>query len=345
MHPHARRAEAQPPRAARSTRRRAAAQRGGVVVGVVALVVLLGGALALQAPGPTDLATPAPSPTPSSATPAPPPPERPPLPDEPQPAAAGEGEESAGNSEASDGEAGDGGAPVPGSTPGTPVAPGGTVGTPTSAATGAPLPGGPASTGAPTQPVATSGPVLLVDEGWLLATAAATGIPARALDAYGTADLTVANERPNCSLGWNTLAGIGFIESRHGSFGGSVLGGDGVVRPPIVGVALDGGGVAHIPDSDGGRLDGDAALDRAVGPMQFIPATWARWGADANGDGVADPQNIDDAALAAARYLCASGDLTTSESWRRAILTYNRSDAYVANVAEVATRYARASQG
>ncbi|MDN5570732.1 MAG: lytic murein transglycosylase [Propionibacteriaceae bacterium] len=194
-------------------------------------------------------------------------------------------------------------------------------------------------------PVAWSGPVILVDEGWLVSTAQRTGIPARALDAYGSADLTVATERPNCALGWNTLAAIGHVESRHGSYGGSTLGGDGVVRPPVVGIPLDGAGVAHIPDSDGGRYDGDTQYDRAVGPMQFIPGTWARWGTDANGDGVADPQNIDDAALTAARYLCASGDLTTAESWRRAILTYNRSDAYVAQVAEVAARYARASQG
>ena len=46
-------------------------------------------------------------------------------------------------------------------------------------------------------------------------------------------------------------------------------------------------------------------LDRAVGPMQFLPASWARYGADGNGDGVRDPHQLDDAALAAAAYLCA----------------------------------------
>ncbi len=44
--------------------------------------------------------------------------------------------------------------------------------------------------------------------------------------------------------------------------------------------------------------------DRAVGPMQFLPGTWGRWGSDGDRDGVSDPQDVDDAALAAARYLC-----------------------------------------
>ena len=43
--------------------------------------------------------------------------------------------------------------------------------------------------------------------------------------------------------------------------------------------------------------------------MQFIPSTWRTWQTDGDGDGVADPNDIDDAALAAAGYLCQSGDL------------------------------------
>ena len=66
------------------------------------------------------------------------------------------------------------------------------------------------------------------------------------------------------------------------------------------------GPVAAIPDTDNGRWDGDKVWDRAVGPMQFIPATWQGAGRDGDGDGVANPNDIDDAALAAADYLCPS---------------------------------------
>jgi membrane-bound lytic murein transglycosylase B len=85
-----------------------------------------------------------------------------------------------------------------------------------------------------------------------------------------------------------------------------------------------------------------------VGPMQVIPSTWARRGADGDGDGTADPQHPDDAALAAARYLCASGgDLTaSSSSWGQAVLSSNRSEDHVRHVLSVANGYAdRADAG
>ena len=69
-------------------------------------------------------------------------------------------------------------------------------------------------------------------------------------------------------------------------------------RLRLYGVALDGDGTVAIPDSDGGELDGDAEHDRAMGPMQLIPQTWRNWHVDGGGDGVEDPQNIDDAGFA-----------------------------------------------
>src|SRR5437764_60980 len=84
------------------------------------------------------------------------------------------------------------------------------------------------------------------------------------------------------------------------SFAGAVLHSDGLSTPRVIGIALNGNGTALIRDTDGGRLDGDTVYDRAVGPMQFIPSTWAGWSVDANGDGRADPFNIFDAAAAAA---------------------------------------------
>ena len=106
---------------------------------------------------------------------------------------------------------------------------------------------------------------------------------------------------------WTLLAGIGRVESDHGRYGGSELGTDGLPRPAIVGIALNGvGPVAAIADTDNGRWDGDKVWDRAVGPMQFIPSTWQYAGRDGDGDGVENPNDLDDAALAAADYLCPS---------------------------------------
>lgn len=178
--------------------------------------------------------------------------------------------------------------------------------------------------------------------------AARTGIPARALAAYAGVALHLADERPGCEITWVTLAAIGWVESHHGTLGGRTLQADGTPDRAIVGVPLDGGpGVRAIRDTDGGRWDGDPTWDRAVGPMQFIPSTWQRWQVDASGSGTADPQHIDDAALAAGRYLCASGggSLTQAEAWYRAVFAYNRSDAYVRSVLDAANTYAARANG
>ncbi len=178
------------------------------------------------------------------------------------------------------------------------------------------------------------------DPAWLDATAARTGIPVRALAAYARAHLQVAAEQPGCRVAWNTIAALGGVESQHGAINGSVLGDDGITRPAIRGPALDGGAFGAVHDTDGGGLDGDDQWDRAVGPLQFIPSTWQTWAADATGDGVADPDQIDDAALAAGRYLCHSGDLTRPGAWRRAVFSYNHSDVYVDDIARLANTYA-----
>lgn len=134
-----------------------------------------------------------------------------------------------------------------------------------------------------------------------------------------------------CPTPWWLLAGIGRVESHHGTAQGSRVGADGVTTVPIRGIPLDGRpGVAAIGDTDGGLLDGDTTWDRAVGPMQFIPSTWARWGADGDGDGVADPHNLYDAAASAALYLCVAGrgSLLDEAGQRSGLLAYNRSVPY-----------------
>ena len=165
-------------------------------------------------------------------------------------------------------------------------------------------------------------------------------IPARFLELYRGA---VSEQCP--TLPWSVLAAIGKIESNHGRFGGGQLQPDGRIAPPIIGIALDGTrGTARILDTDGGRLDGDAVFDRAVGPMQFIPGTWMSYGIDASRDGVADPHNAIDATWSAARYLCALGADDPSRV-ADAIWSYNHSWEYVEEVMAQASAYATAAAG
>jgi membrane-bound lytic murein transglycosylase B len=157
-------------------------------------------------------------------------------------------------------------------------------------------------------------------------------IPATVLEAYRLAADRLAREDPSCGLRWQILAGIGKIESGHANGGRVTPAGDAV--PRILGPILNGvGPVAAISDHDGGRWDGSTEWDRAVGPMQFIPGTWAGFGTDGSGDGVADPNNVFDATVAAGHYLCAGdADLTTADGLMQALLRYNHSASYVANV-------------
>lgn len=167
---------------------------------------------------------------------------------------------------------------------------------------------------------------------------ASNGIPSRAVQAYQAAAAAA-----DCGIPWTLVAAIGRVESNHGQFAGATLLSDGRSDPPIVGIPLDGRpGVAEIKDTDGGKWDGDKTYDRAVGPMQFIPSSWATFGVDGDRDGKADPFDIDDAAASAAKYLCRAGggNLSSEASQRNAVYSYNRSTAYVDTVMALAAVYA-----
>jgi cell wall-associated NlpC family hydrolase len=96
----------------------------------------------------------------------------------------------------------------------------------------------------------------------------------------------------------------------------------------------------------------------AVGPMQFLPPTWAAghtigetritippatngegYAADGDGDGVADIWDPADAIASAARMLIANGAPT---DYRRALFTYNHASWYVDQVLQQAADYRRA---
>jgi membrane-bound lytic murein transglycosylase B len=166
----------------------------------------------------------------------------------------------------------------------------------------------------------------------------ALGIPSMALAAYRNAEQKMAASDPDCGISWNLLAGIGRIESGHANGGATDARGTAV--RPIYGPALDGtlpGNEVIVQSSAGGRV----SYARAMGPMQFLPGTWARYASDGDGDGVADPQNLYDSTLAAARYLCSGGlNLRDQSQVMAAIFRYNNSMPYARNVQGWAAAYA-----
>lgn len=173
------------------------------------------------------------------------------------------------------------------------------------------------------------------------APASADGIPSAALAAYQRAESVINAADETCNADWQLLAAVGRVESDHGRYGGNTLGADGTSRPGIYGIPLDGTNKTQaIPDTDAGRYDRDDVWDRAVGPMQFIPTTWSSVGVDADGDGQRNPQNINDAALAAAVYLCSgSYDLGNEAGRRAAVLRYNQSQSYADLVLRIREAY------
>ncbi|RFZ50041.1 hypothetical protein BB170200_05300 [Mycobacterium marinum] len=177
---------------------------------------------------------------------------------------------------------------------------------------------------------------------WAEQRAPALEMPVIALEAYAYAARVAEVENPKCHIAWTTLAGIGQVESHNGTYRGATIAPNGDVRPPIRGVRLDGtGGTLRIVDSERANFDGDDGVERAMGPMQFISETWRLYGVDANNDGIVSPDNIDDAALSAAGYLCWRGkDLATARGWITALRAYNNSGVYARAVRDWATAYA-----
>ena len=164
------------------------------------------------------------------------------------------------------------------------------------------------------------------------------GIPSMALAAYRNAEQMMATSNPGCGISWNLLAGVGRIESGHANGGATDARGTAV--QPIYGPALDG----TLPGNEviaQSSVAGSVTYARAIGPMQFLPGTWARYASDGDGDGVADPQNLYDSTLAAARYLCSGGlNLRDQSQVMAAILRYNNSIPYARNVLGWAAAYA-----
>jgi hypothetical protein len=90
-------------------------------------------------------------------------------------------------------------------------------------------------------------------------------------------------------------------------------------------------------ETDFGRNLGPSSAG-AVGWMQFMPSTWARWGIDANGDGIADPDNPTDAIFSAAHYLAGCGGQFDIAG---AVYCYNHASWYVSDVLGLAAQFAQ----
>ena len=168
-------------------------------------------------------------------------------------------------------------------------------------------------------------------EDQVVASASSGGIPSAAISAYQRGAQIINAADTTCNIPWELLAAIGRVESNHGRYGGNTLNDKGVATPGIYGISLNGkNGTQAIHDTDAGELDKDKVYDRAVGPMQFIPSTWAVVKVDADGDGERNPQDIDDAALGSAVYLCSGKEnLGERKGQETSVFRYNHSKDYV----------------
>ncbi|MGE5827093.1 MAG: murein transglycosylase [Micromonosporaceae bacterium] len=181
---------------------------------------------------------------------------------------------------------------------------------------------------------------------WAGAVGRALNVPEVAIQAYGYAQYVVAQRDQSCHLSWTTLAGIGQVESQHGQAGGAVLEHSGRSAPPIVGPLLDGqGGRILVRDTDAGAFDGDPTYDRGMGPLLLVPSVWRTYAADADGDGILDPYDLDDSALALATLLCAgSEDLSKASGWNAAIARVHPGTTYAKSVFTIADDYGQRSR-
>ena len=100
--------------------------------------------------------------------------------------------------------------------------------------------------------------------------------------------------------------------------------------------------IGQIESADGQNTGPSSA--GALGPMQFLPSTWARWGITATAFGQTGPPDINnayDAVPAAARYLCSYGAGQGGAALSAAVYGYNHAAWYVAEVLSLAREYAQ----
>jgi len=177
----------------------------------------------------------------------------------------------------------------------------------------------------------------IVHEARLTATIDRLNIRVVTVDSYVRAAATMNNEPPECALDWASIGAVARVESQHGTYLGRSVLASGDLDSPLLGLLLDGSGVAVVGDTDNGALDGNASFDRALGPMQFLPRTWRIFEVDGDRDGDTDPQNMYDATATAAAYLCNIAQTKGTADFSERLLGYNASNSYVLRVISTAT--------
>jgi membrane-bound lytic murein transglycosylase B len=143
----------------------------------------------------------------------------------------------------------------------------------------------------------------------LAAGAAGAGASGVGVTAFAPADIIALYQRgaKTCpGLPWGVLAGIGQVETNHGQ-------------------------------------NKNVSSAGAMGPMQFMPATFAVYGVDGDGDGIKDILDQTDAVFSAAHYLCANGG-GDPERLYDAIYHYNHLASYVREVLSLAAQYQAGKQ-
>lgn len=113
----------------------------------------------------------------------------------------------------------------------------------------------------------------------------------------------------SCDVSPDLIYAVGAIVSANGLINGFEYDTSGTITPSLFGATGDGrvSNTAVLFDTDDGVIDGNPTWDRPVGPFQLLPPSWERFGLDANGDGIVDPQNLWDASASAANLLCYLG--------------------------------------
>lgn len=166
--------------------------------------------------------------------------------------------------------------------------------------------------------------------------------PDEAIGAYQRA-ASIINLTAECELDWIVLAAIARVESNHGrgADGRHRVDRQGRVRPALTGAPLNGrAGRDRVFDTDAGELDGRVRWDAPVGPFGLLPATWSNVAVDGDGDGIRNPQDLDDAALATAVLLCASGrDLSRRNVLAKELQALHPAPGYVRVVMMLAALY------